>query len=580
MSTGTFFRRPAVLLALALCTVGGVVTLLGRLASGPQVEQKRVPLSNEPGTKAYPAFSPDGQRVAYSVRGVGKGDAFHIYVRAAGADTPRQLTQGDANDVSPAWSPDGDRIAFLRAEDGKVRYIIVPAGGGAERQVAEFPLAGDETRPAPAVAWTRDGKSLVVVQGSDAQPPALAIVAAESGQATRITNPPKDSGGDSTPVVSPDGGTLAFVRATSAEGGDVFLCDISGANPRKLTFDDRSIRGIAWTPDGHDIVYSANRVGKWRLWRLPVYGGSPHELSIAGEAAEYPAIAPEGHKMAFADSPSVSAIWRGTLGKPDGDPEERPVIRSSGREVSPAYSPDGKRIADISGQSGNDEIWISGADGENREQVTSLKGPPITRVRWSPDGKSLLFDARGERGSDLYTVPAAAGAKAARIVLGASNASWSNDGKRIYFSSRGRLWKAAPNGGSPEQLLDDMGFSQPVESPDGKYVYFRAQRGFFRVPVAGGEAEEAISPEHDLAWATTLQFTKKGAYYAELQHSTRSWLISFYDFGTKKNSVVYRLKGLEFGFGHLFSISPDGKYVLYPRVDRSQTDLMLVQNFR
>jgi Tol biopolymer transport system component len=578
MPSHSLFRRPAVLLALALCSVGGVVTLLGRLATGPKVEQKRVPLSNESGTKSFPAFSPDGQRVAYSGRGSSKVDVYHLYVRAVTTDTPRQLTTGEGNDIGPVWSPDGTRIAFLRMAGGKAQYVVVPAEGGLETVVAEPASAGNDAQPQPAVSWTSDGKSLVAVSAGEKELPALAIVSVDTRKISRLTNPPEGSEGDSTPVVSPDGNTLAFVRGSNGEGADIFLCDLTGAGLRRLTFDDRAVRGLSWTPDGQDVVYSSARVGGWRLWRLPAYGGSPKELPIAGHDAQYPAVAPAGNRLAYTESPSVSAIWRATLAADEQAREERAIIRSSGRESLPAYSPDGRKIANVSDQSGNDEIWISDADGGNRKQVTNLGGPRVNRLRWSPDGKTILFDANGDRGSEVYTVPAAGG-KATRVLMNGGSASWSQDGKKIYFQTRGQIWKASADGGSPEQLAKQNGASQPVESADGKYVYYRARRTIWRVPVEGGEEEEAIIPDHDLIW-TNIQPAKRGVYFLEWERSTRSMIVSFFDFAAKKNVIVMRMKRGETGGNSAFSVSPDEKYILFPRIDQSETNLMIVENFK
>jgi Tol biopolymer transport system component len=585
MASGAFFHRPAVMLALALCSVGAVVTLMARLASGPQVAQKKTQLTSTAGSEAYPSFSPDARRLAYSARDASKVSAFHVFVRELPSGTPQQLTQGEGSDVGPVWSPDGGTLAFLRIEEGRTACIVIPADGGAERKVAEFGPAADTGQPMPAVSWTPDGKSLAVVQSGD-KLPAIVLVAVnaalDTGKVQPITAPPDGSQGDSTPAISPTGSSLAFVRATGSTGNDggadIWLCDLSGAGLRRLTFDDHTIRGIAWTRDGQDILYSANRAGGWHIWRVPAYGGSPKEYTLGGKQAYYPAVG--RNRLAFTDSPAVSAIWRASLSaSPDSSAEARPVIRSSGRETSPAYSPDGKRIADVSDQTGTDEVFVCNSDGGSRVQVTSLAGPNIGRLRWSPDGKLLVFDASSDHGQEVYTV-APAGGKPKRVLLNAGNPSFSNDGKWIYFQSRGQIWKATAEGGNPQALAQQRGAAQPVESADGKYVYFRSRRSFWRVPVTGGEEEEAIIPDHDLFWATTIQPTKKGVYYIEFERSARAMVVSFYDFATKKSTVAYRMRSMDMQSGATFSVSPDGKYILYPRVDQSQTNLMLVENFR
>src|ERR1035437_207914 len=282
MPSGNFFRRPAVLLALCLVSVGAVVTLLGRLATGPAVALKRVELSNEAGAKAYPVFSPDGRHLAYSARGTSsKDDTFHITVRDMPSGEPRQLTQGAANDISPAWSPDGSRLAFVRVSDDGAECVVVSLAAPAdERKFAGCTAPGEETQPLPALSWTRDGKSLVVVQTAQNQPPALALLTLDTGAFQALTHPPAATDGDSTPAVSPDGNTIAFVRGTANEGADIFLCETNGANPRRLTFDDRPIRGLAWSRDGQDILYSGARAQGWKVWRVPSYGGRPRDFPL------------------------------------------------------------------------------------------------------------------------------------------------------------------------------------------------------------------------------------------------------------------------------------------------------------
>jgi len=581
MASRTFLRQPAVLLALCLCSVGAIVTLLGRLATGPAVVPKTVEVTNEAGAKAYPVFSPDGGRLAYSARGnVSKDDVFHIEVRDIPKGEPRQLTHGPANDLSPAWSVDGARLAFVRVEDQSAECVVIgTASPGDERKYPGCAAPGDEAQPFPALSWMHDGRSLVAVQQTEKQPAALAILSLDTGAIRAITHPPAGSDGDSTPAVSPDGNTIAFVRGTVSGGADIFLTDATGANPRRLTFDDHAIRGITWTHDGQDLMYTGDRAGGWKVWRVPAVGGSPRDLIIAGRQASYVTAAPAGNRLVYTVSPNVASIWRASLGDVKGPNEGSPLIRSSGSEYCPRFSPDGKMIADISDRTGHDEIWLYDMEGRGPVQVTHLNGPELQRVRWSPDGKMLIFDSSGDRGQELQTVSATADAKPRTVQVDAINGSFSHDGKNVYYAARGHIWKAALNGGNPEQLSHEPGAAQPVESADGKFVYFRNRRTFWRVPVSGGEEEEAIVPEHDLRWATTIQPMQNGVYYLEVDRAAKGLAVSFFNFSAKRSEVVFRFKDPDMG-NATFSMSPDGKTILFPRVDQSQTNLVIVENFR
>ncbi|MEI9974414.1 MAG: hypothetical protein WDO73_21640 [Ignavibacteriota bacterium] len=506
MSSRKIWLRPPVLLALCLVSVGGVVTLLGRLATGPAVAIKKVDLSTDVGAKAYPAFAPDGLRLAYSARGTSsKDETFHIFIRDVTGGAAQQMTTGPANDIGPVWSPDGKQIAFVRMSEGTGECVVIPDSvGGAERKFPGCTAPGDEARPMPPLSWMRDGQSLVVVQSVDGQPASLSFLSLSDGKFKPFTHAPAGAE-DSTPAVAPDGNSIAFVRSTSPTNANIMVADSAGATPpHALTFDGRTIHGIAWTRDSRDVLYTGQRVMRWGLWRVPAYGGSPRDLLVAGREPTFVAVAPVGNRLVYTVSPMVSSIWRAQLGTSE-TVQEHAVIRSAGRENGPRYSPDGKTIADISDQTGNDEIWLSDADGANRVQVTSFKGPELARIRWSPDGKSLLFDASGEADNDLYTVPAAAGAKPVRVQAGAMNGSWSRDGKSIYFQARGQIWEVRGEWGRPtaDQDVVQRGAARGIGGwevhlfPQREIVLARADSRRRR---RGGDRTRArVDVEHNLA---------------------------------------------------------------------------------
>jgi Tol biopolymer transport system component len=567
-------RRPVVLLALAVLALAGIVSLLGRLASGPPVEMKRVAVSDDAGTELFGAFSPDGRQVAYSSRASGKVDTFHIAVRDVPRGVPRLLTSGSGNDTAPAWSPDGSQLAFARSSDGQAGYFVVPSAGG-EPRALEGVTGPAEAQPLPSVAWAGDGQRLVVVRKRGAGPSALALVPARGGAPQDLTKPPEGSDGDTMPAVSPDGRTVAFVRRTGPETADIWVCDMTGGALRQITFDDHQIRGIAWTGDGREIVFASNPWGRgWRIWRVSVAGGAPRDVPLAGKQAQFPSVARKGDRLLYAESPSVASIWRAALTGTAGD---QSLIRSTGRDHSASFSPDGRRIAFVSDRTGSDQIWVADSDGANPVQLSHVEDARLGRPRWSPDASALIFDHRTQGRPEIYRLPAAGGQAVKLTSIAASNPSWSRDGRTIYFGQR-QIWRMTAGGGTPEQL-SKRGGSNPVESADGQWIYYLKGREIWRMPVAGGEGELLFEPEHNLFFASVVA-ARAGLYYMEWDMVRRSLAISLLDVSTRKSKPLFSLARADMDRGASFDISPDGRYAIYPKVDQVETNLVLVEGFR
>jgi Tol biopolymer transport system component len=259
-----FWSAAAVLVAV------GMAFGLYRWVSGPKTQTgiARVsPLTSYPGLERYPAFSPDGKQIAFAWNGENENN-WDIYDELLGAGTPLRLTNNPATDWMPAWSPDGRFVAFVHWGQDKAGLFLIPSLGGPERTL--LPIGSAAYIDLSAEAWSPDGK-LIAYAASEAreQPLSIFLLSVDSLEKRKLTSPPPGTiGGDVSAAFSPDGKSLAFARGRDSDFRDIYFVPVAGGEPKRLTFDNRALYGLTWTPNGREIIFSSARgcrCGRW-LW--------------------------------------------------------------------------------------------------------------------------------------------------------------------------------------------------------------------------------------------------------------------------------------------------------------------------
>jgi Tol biopolymer transport system component len=575
------------LVAIAIAAIAlGLYKFIGRKPSAPVLAaEKVVPFTTFPGRELQPTFSPDGNQIAFTWNGE-KRDNFDIYVKLVNTATPPlRLTTNAADDLFPAWSPDGHEIAFVRQSGVKISIFVVPALGGPERKLYSGTSAFLSLYEyGNALSWSPDGKYLAFSgQRSPQEPNSIFLLSRESLETRQITSPPAGFLGDSTPAFSPDGKILAFVRGASSRDVEIYVVPVTGGDAKRLTFDSRSGRSLAWTADGHDIVFSLWFYGNLRLWRVSASGGTPQQLATGGEGASTLAISRQGDRLAYSQESRDTDIWRVEISDSVGTRTPTRLISSTRPDYGPQYSHDGKRIAFTSGRSGSNEIWVCDADGLNPVQLTSFSGPDVGSSRWSPDDRQIAFDSVATGNRDIFVI-SSEGGKPRRLTEESSDEvrpSWSVDGRWIYFGSNRtgdwQVWKAPAEGGKAVQVTQQGG-REAFESSDGNFVYYTRGfgiQGIWKVPVAGGEEKRVLDEALQGFWA----LADKGIYFVNL-NTTPYPTIDFFNFATGRSRQVATIENELQLVAPSLAVSPDGRWLLRAKVDNFESDIALIENFR
>jgi Tol biopolymer transport system component len=521
-----------------------------------------------------------------------------VYVKLVGTGEPVRLTTASEIDESPAWSPDGQRIAFVRRIPGRVfEVLVIPALGGAERRVASLVL--DSSRRSTRLSWSPDGKWIAIGgKPSDSEPFGLWLVQIDGVEKRRLTTPSSpDWLADYAPVFSPDGRRIAFIRGKATKAA-LFILPVSPAmtplgQPVQVVSDPRwtSIQGLAWTPDGRSLLFSrGGHLAPTRIERLDVSSsstpaGQPQLLPF-GERATQISVAGTG-RMVYSVLLRDANFWKLDVMRPGSVPVDAGLPASTFDETTPSYSPDRKQVVFTSTRSGSEELYISGVDGTNLRQMTSMGGPNCAGAQWAPDGESILFNSTRDGTEDLYLLFPGTG-EVRRLTTDRAEeleANWSRDSQSIYFGSnrtgRFEIWKMRRDGSGATQITKNGG-QTAQESPDRRFLYY-AKNGspttIWRLSLDSGglDAADDVQVVDGLSYPYNFVVGDRGIYFLAVGDLPTKTSIDFFEFSTGRRQTLARV-GKPWWSG--IALSPDQRWLLFAPVDRSGSDLMLVDRIQ
>ena len=478
-SSPLLLRKPAVSKTQIVFNYGGNLWIVGR--DGGDARR----LTSGMGTESFPAFSPDGNWVAFTGEYDGNPDVF--IVPAAGG-VPKRLTYHPADDEVAGWTADGKNVLFLSARSssyhfhGKLFSIAVDGSFPTEYPlpvVADAALSTDGTHVAyvPHGQWQAAWKRY---RGGQTTPIWIADL-----KDSRIEKVPRENSNDFNPMWVGD--TVYFLSDRNG-AISLFAYDTKSKQVSEVIKNDGlDFKSASAGPDAIVI----EQFGVLKLYDLASRQTKTVNVRVDGD---FPQVRPHFVKVepkrlrAVGISPTGARAVMEAWGEIFTVPSDKGDIRNLTRtpavaERDPSWSPDGKSIAYFSDASGEYNLEIRAQNGQGDIKKINLGTPPsfFYSPVWSPDSKKITYSDKRvnlwyvdvEKGtpvkvdSDYYEGPS-------------FNQSWSPDNKWIVYTKQlpshfHAIFVYSVDQAKAFQVTDGMSDAlYPCFDKNGKYLYFTA----------------------------------------------------------------------------------------------------------
>jgi len=347
-----------------------------------------------------PRFSPDGRWIAFTSDRLGNDD---VFVMPSTGGEPRQLTWFSGPDEVLYWAPDGKALIINSARGA------LPFGS----PLFLLPLDGGPPEPLnPIVAYagmlSQDGQMLALnrlpVSGwrkgyRGNRSADIAVLNVKTGAAAEITDTALQAARSNVADAYPMWGADGMIYFSSERSGTFNIWRIAPSGGAAQQVTSHTTGGVffpAISPDGRRIIYQND----FALWTVDVPNGKPRKLTIPlafdPKEPEVEAVAADGRAEGFAVAPTGNFLAVDVHGEimivptEDGVGEMTPVTSSPWRDRNQVYAPDGKTIAYVSDESGDEEVWVFDIAARTRRRLTR-QASVKSDLTWAPNSRKLAY---------------------------------------------------------------------------------------------------------------------------------------------------------------------------------------------